>query len=251
MLKTILDNMGDIVAVFDMNGVVKFVTPSYQKILGYDKDELTGHNAFDYIHPDDRERVILSFSRTIEGDSELERFRFRNRDGRYTWFDGVGRIMRNADGSVSGVVVGCRDITESMRAEEALRESEERFSLVSRAANDAILEKVMVLFIEELEIKNSGHADPARTRMVELELFCKDGAVVPFEGNFCFLRDSSGKPTDILAILRDITERKLAEKSLSEIYYSMISSLLPCEMNFLKVYRIHPDWSRKDMKVRQ
>jgi PAS domain S-box-containing protein len=382
MLKTILDNMGDIVAVFDMNGVVKFVTPSYKKILGYDKDELIGHNAFENIHPDDRERVMQSFSRTIEGRSELERFRFCDRDGRYIWFDGVGRIMRNADGSVSGVVVGCRDITESMRAEEALRESEERFSLVSRAANDAIydwnlvsntawlspahqiifgvtnnhadfawwsshihpedrdrvlasmhaameegtdvwrdeyrfqradgryidildrgyvrrdkngapvrlvgsmmditdrkrtqealqeserryrlltenasdiiwtvgveenrltyispsitrhlgftveeamartmqeaytpasVEKVMTLFIEELEIENSGHADPARTRMVELELFRKDGAVVPFEGNFCFLRDSSGKPTDILAILRDITERKLVEKSL-------------------------------------
>jgi PAS domain S-box-containing protein len=382
MLKTILDNMGDIVAVFDVNGILKFVTPSQQKILGYEPDELIGKNAFEYIHPDDRERVILSFARAIEGGSEMERFRFLDRNGRYIWFDGVARVMRDGEGDVSGVVVGCRDITERLIAEAALSESEERFALVSKAANDAIydwdlvtntawlspahqiifgvtnahadfvwwsshihpddrdrvvasihaameegkdtwrdeyrflradgryvdildrahirrtqngapvrlvgsmmditdlkrtqealqesekryriltenasdiiwtvglkdmrltyispsvtqhlgftveeamartaeeaytpesMEKVITMFLEQMAIENAGNVDPARTRMVELELFRKNGTVVPVEGNFSFLRDASGKPTDILAIIRNITERKMVEKSL-------------------------------------
>lgn len=37
MLNTILDNMGNIVAVFDLNGIMTFVTPSRQRILGYEK----------------------------------------------------------------------------------------------------------------------------------------------------------------------------------------------------------------------
>ena len=142
------------------------------------------------------------------------------------------------------------------RAEEALHDSEARYRLLADNATDVIwtvgmdaqltyvspsvtrllgftveeamartmqqayapssFEKAMQIFAEEMAIESAGNADPTRSRMLELELVRKDGNTVPVEGNFCFLRDPTGKAIGFLAIVRDITERKSAEKALHE-----------------------------------
>ena len=76
----------------------------------------------------------------------------------------------------------------------------------------ASFEKAIQIFTEEMAIESAGNADPTRSRMLELELVRKDGNTVPVEANFCFLRDSTAKAIGILAIVRDITERKRAEE---------------------------------------
>ena len=75
-------------------------------------------------------------------------------------------------------------------------------------------EKAMQMLAEEMTIESAGHGDPTRSRMLELDLVRKDGNTVPVEGNFCFLRDPTGKAIGILSIVRDITDRKLAEEQI-------------------------------------
>ncbi|HEY82237.1 MAG TPA: PAS domain S-box protein [Dehalococcoidia bacterium] len=71
---------------------------------------------------------------------------------------------------------------------------------------------------EELAAEKGGKQDPSRSWTLELEMKAKDGAIVPVEVKFTFLRDSDGQPFGILAIARDITERKQAEERLRELY---------------------------------
>ena len=51
---------------------------------------------------------------------------------------------------------------------------------------------------------------------MELEEYCKDGSTVWVELTASFLRDNNFKPTDILTVTRDITDRKKAEETLKE-----------------------------------
>ena len=81
-----------------------------------------------------------------------------------------------------------------------------------QAYTPAAFEKAMQIFAEEMAIESAGYGDPTRSRILELELVCKDGNTVPVEGNFCFLRDPTGKAIGILSMVRDITERKRGEE---------------------------------------
>jgi hypothetical protein len=80
----------------------------------------------------------------------------------------------------------------------------------------ASLGLIMKTFAEEMEIEKTPHKDLSRSRVLEVELIRKDGARVPTEINLSFVRDAKGQPTEILAIARDITERKRMEMKLQE-----------------------------------
>jgi PAS domain S-box-containing protein/putative nucleotidyltransferase with HDIG domain len=68
------------------------------------------------------------------------------------------------------------------------------------------------LLKEELGVENREQKDLARSRTLELELIRKDGSLVPVEVKYTFLRDSQGRPVEVLAIARDISERKQAQE---------------------------------------
>ena len=151
---------------------------------------------------------------------------------------------------------------------EALQESERRYRLLAENAKDAIwtvdmnmrptymspsityllgytveeamakpmeavytpasFEIAMKVLAEELAIENIEQKDLSRSRTLELELNRKDGSIVPIEGKFTFLRDSDGRPVEILVIARDITDRKQAERVLmnsEEKYRQLIENL--------------------------
>jgi len=70
----------------------------------------------------------------------------------------------------------------------------------------------MEVLKEELAVENTEQKDPARSRTLELELIRKDGSIVPVEVKYTFLRDAEARPVEILAIARDISERKRAQE---------------------------------------
>jgi PAS domain S-box-containing protein len=173
-----------------------------------------------------------------------------HRDGRRVVLETSGVPVFGPDGEFAGYRGMDRDITERKLAEEALRESETRYRLLAENATDVIWtvgmdmrltyvspsvtrllgftaeeamartmqqaytaaahEKAMQILAEEIALESAGRHDPNRTRMLELELVHKDGKIIPVEGNYCFLRDPTGKAIGLLAIVRDITERKRA-----------------------------------------
>ena len=78
------------------------------------------------------------------------------------------------------------------------------------------LEQARKVFAEQMALESSGTADPARTALMELEEYCKDGSTLWVEVALSFLRDNNLKPTGILTLTRNITERKHAEEQLRQ-----------------------------------
>ena len=269
-LRVVFDSMMDGLVVSDSNIKIVDVNKAVLEILGVKaKGELIGRNAADVIKFKYPEAVManlvkmlqerqpqekVEYSVVLPGDRELE-------------VEVSTAMMQDASGQLVGFVNAIRDITERRKAQEALRESEERYRLLADNATDVIwvvgmdmrltyispsvtrllgytveeaLARTMAesytpdsfaaatqILSQEMVLEQTGQGDPRRSRILELELYRKDGTTVPVEANFSFLRNAAGDAVGILAMVRDITERKRAEEALlaKERYFRAITDL--------------------------
>ena len=102
------------------------------------------HSAFDFIHPQDVDRVREELGRTTRrtGHSSST-YRFRKKDGGWLWSDSLATLVRGEDGEPAGLVITSRDVTAKKRAEEvvALLHETER-SLLRRESLETILARI-------------------------------------------------------------------------------------------------------------
>jgi len=118
-----------------------YVSPQAQSIFGYPpgEDMLDVRNWERNIHPDDRERVLAEDERTDRtGEPFRVEYRVFDGEGRVRWVRDEAVLVRDDAGDPLYWLGFQFDVTESKRAEEALRESEERFRSLIRNASDAI-----------------------------------------------------------------------------------------------------------------
>jgi len=129
-------NTQDLILVIGEDGRIRFINAAVKRMLGYEVEEMVGRDAYEQIHPDDIQRVIES-QRDTDQPRTLE-VRVRHKDGSWRWHEATEtNLLEHA--AVEGIVISTRDVTERKLAEEALRESEEKFRSITNAATDAIL----------------------------------------------------------------------------------------------------------------
>ncbi|MDO9325870.1 MAG: PAS domain S-box protein [Methanoregula sp.] len=134
----IFESFEDLYYQTDMNGSVTLLSPSLNRLTGWKAEELIGQPATVlYINPEDRATLLEEIVKTgYVRDYELL---LQKRDGTQTPASLSASRIYHADGTPAGVAGILRDITRRKRAEEALRESEEKFRSLVEYALDGIL----------------------------------------------------------------------------------------------------------------
>ena len=122
--RSLIENTSDIITILGTDGTVLYQSPSVTRVLGYEQEELLGHNVFLYIHPDDVEPLIRVFEYGIRipGYTDSRVFRFRHKDQSWRTLEGVGKNLVDVPG-VSGILVSSRDLTDKMRLQRQLDEA--------------------------------------------------------------------------------------------------------------------------------
>jgi len=220
-------------------------------IVGYDREELMTKTFADITHPDDLEQDLGALRRMLAGEVEtyLREKRYCRKDGSVVWANLTVSLVRKADGAPDYFVSLIEDISARKRAEEKLREREERLSLASWAAELGVFEwdvqpdRAVWENERMYEIFGHTHADGALSKAQLIERYVhpddaaaleqaltdgmktgrpfhalyrirrKDGALrwLELAGSFESARD--GAPIRMIGVLADITERKLVEEA--------------------------------------
>ncbi len=228
-----------------------YFSPRWKEIIGYREDEFPNQRSafLRQIHPEDLALVKEATRRHFEqGERYAIEFRLRHKDGGYRWVFSRGVAQRDAAGRPVRMTGAITDITERKRSEAAMRETEERYqALFDRSldcvfladfdgkfldANQASLdllgyqrEDILKLTFASLlsedqlplafqtveEIKTTGR----QQHPTEYRLRGKDGREVFVETQSSLIQ-RDGKPYAFQGIVRDLTERKRAERRILE-----------------------------------
>jgi PAS domain S-box-containing protein len=137
--RNLVDNASDSIMTFSLEGNITSVNRAYAKLTGWTTDELMGENWQALVAPVDRERMAERTRRSLAGEKLPSIFEVATlcKDGRVVQLEGRTRTVRTLHGTPVGFQGVYRDISERKRAEEALRESEERYRLMFQEAEDA------------------------------------------------------------------------------------------------------------------
>jgi two-component system sensor kinase FixL len=132
-LRSLIENTSDIITIVSEDGAICYVSPSIERILGYDPKVLIGQNVFDFVHPEDvaaTERVLKLAVRSPGMLHSIE-LRLRHRDGSWHVLEVIGKRPTSPP-DLAGVVVNARDVTERKRIEAEARQRQEQLSYLAR-----------------------------------------------------------------------------------------------------------------------
>jgi len=239
--------------VWHAEGSGEFVEqqPSWTAFTGQTDEQLKGRGWLDAVHPEDRTATEEAWAEALESRSTYKvEHRLRRHDGEYRYMLVRAAPLLRADGSVREWVGVHTDLTTRRRAEEALREAEERYRLAARATNDAIWdwdlstdeirwnEAVHTLFgYAESEIEPTGAWWKARIHPEDRDRVLEkiraviesdeahwtdeyrfreaDGGYAAVLDRGFMLRDALGRPLRMIGAMQDITDRKRFEAELT------------------------------------
>lgn len=136
--KALVQDGSDLIAILDEAGHYSYVSPTSKAVLGIEADFFIGKNAFEFIHEEDRDRVTGLLASAIIGKTvKVPPYRFKDANNTYRWIETIITNMLDHP-AVEGIVANSRDVTERIENEKTIRESVERYNIVSKATSDAI-----------------------------------------------------------------------------------------------------------------
>ncbi|MHA2424254.1 MAG: PAS domain S-box protein [Candidatus Thorarchaeota archaeon] len=259
--ETYFDTVGSMIVVLDQEGLVTRINKKGCELLGYEMDAIIGKNWMEHFIPDRlRDSIYRVHNLAMTGSvSEVESYEnpilTKNGEERVIAWRNV--TLTDENGNLSGAIATGIDITDRVIAKQELAKSEERYRALFENTNDAVFLIDLEgrhLDVNEKGAQLTGHSveeligrplwenvaqeerDESREMMKRLlageefpiyerNLITKEGAVVPVEINVTLARDSQGLPLHIQSVVRDVSQRKLIEKS-NEQHVSFLENVL-------------------------
>lgn len=261
LYRLIAESTSDVITLQDFNlkATFTYISPSMKNVAGYESEELLGKSPFDFIHTDDRKKLFSLLKKymnakvkkllTGKESTITERIEYRFKDKERNWrdFQSTGDIVGNT------LLFITRDITESKKSEEIIKQSEKKYRTLFEDMPGVYYRadrKGNVIMINPPGVKLLGYNSPKEiigknlakdfyyfpedrkslleelkkrkgsVKDHEVTLKKRDGTPVIVSTSSHYYYDKEGNIAGVEGIFLDITERKQNEK-LQEVLYNI------------------------------
>ena len=255
--RSLVENADEAILVIQ-DGRIKFVNARAVEAFGYSVREFMSIPVFELVHPEDREIVIQRYLEKINGDAAPTRHTYRalHKEGLVAWIE-ISSILINWEGRPATLNL-ITDITDRKKAEDALREREEKYRTILESIEDGYFEQDLAgnfVFVNDsmsriygyskeeligLNYKQYTDLESGRKcyqiylniyktgkpgKVVDFDIIRKDGTRRHVESSVSLIRDNAGTPVAFRGIVRDVTERKQAEEALAQSFARLRDAL--------------------------
>ncbi|GAB6286754.1 MAG: hypothetical protein STSR0009_29570 [Methanoregula sp.] len=262
--RSLIEASPDPLVTINDNGRISDVNIATEQATGYSRDELIGTDfSYYFTKPEKaKEGYLRGFTDGTVRDYPLE---IRHKDGHITPVQYNATVYRDKDGNVRGVFAAARDVTERNKAEEALRESEEKYRTLAANLPEIVYRVYLkgngrMQFFNDQVVALTGYTEPEliqgtvcsieplihaddRQRVVtavekaimeggiftaEYRLIHKDGSIRHFIERGHIIDGEDATPLYIDGMIYDVTERKKIEDALrksKEQYRSLLENV--------------------------
>lgn len=243
--RALVEHSLDGTLILDLEGKILFANHAAARLAGLeDPGELLGRNVMEFVAPASKADALRDFEQVAKGiDAYVASYEVLTTREEERWVESIGKtILYN--GAVS-ILISLRDVTKRHLAEEALRESEEKYRTLFDSASDVILihdlegrlldanrvateclgysrDELLAMNVAGIVTPEFAALVPERIREIvknghmvfETADVTREGRLIPTEVS-ARLISYQGRPA-VLSIARDITERKHAEEAVRQ-----------------------------------
>lgn len=245
--REIVEQAADIIYTRDMDGLITSINAAGAKFLGKPAQELIGSPLSALIGADHARREIEEARHISSDSSPRATYCLQDAEGNTRYLEGVVTLERDRDGVSKAIRCVARDVTEQKKAEDALRESEERYRKLVELSPEAIIvfRECKLLYANPaavrlwgannaedllgrsvLEMVHPDYREAAQKRINSIETHGSSSAFaetrhVRLDGEVIDV-EVTGMPfvfrgqTAVQAVIRDITDRRRGKEALRQ-----------------------------------
>ena len=245
---------------YDENWTMLYLSGQYKDITGYESDDFCLNNKLtfnDIIKKEYQQEVFKKWEIALHENTVFEmEYPVLTASGEEKWLWERGAGVYNNTGELLFLEGYIEDVTEWVKVEAELRESEKKYRRITENISDVIwitdlnfntiyvtpsierlighsvekhmarsmeekfppdsLQKIIRIFTEEMEKEKDPESDPDRSRQFDVEHFHADGSLIWLSFHVTIIRDENGNPIGFQGVTRDISNQKKIEIELKE-----------------------------------
>jgi PAS domain S-box-containing protein len=174
-MQLLLENASEVIAIYEKEGTIRYISPSVERILGYTQNDLIGINDKVYVDPEGIDQFENMFKLVIDNpfESTTVQYEYKKKDGENIWLEATATNLLS-DPAIQGIILNSRDITERRRAEREER-MKSKMQALSENSPDLITRfthEGEVFYINPMIENYTGHkpSDLLNKKLEEIEV---------------------------------------------------------------------------------